>query len=144
MNLIATTLILTEQLLIIAGVGVTVAVWGAFALRSPLRQAALPPGAQLRRLRVKGSYEPDELHLEAGQPTRLLVRREETAPCSERIVFPSFGLSFDLPAYTEVALDLPPAEPGEYRFCCEMDMLEGRLVVERALASSATRQALAA
>jgi hypothetical protein len=73
---------------------------------------------------------PAEIHLEAGLSARLVFRREETAPCSERVVFPDLGISVDLPAFQDVAIDLPACEPGTHRFRCQMDMLHGNLVVE--------------
>ncbi len=89
------------------------------------------PSPQVRQIRISGSYHPSEVHVSAGQPTRLIFRREETAPCSERVVFPDFGISLTLPAYEDVAVDLPASEPGEHEFMCEMEMLRGRLVIDR-------------
>jgi plastocyanin domain-containing protein len=85
---------------------------------------------QVVRIRVRGGYIPDTIHLEAGVPTRLLFRREETSTCSEQVIFPAFGKSAMLPTGEPVAVDLPAAEPGEYEFTCAMGMLHGRLIVE--------------
>ena len=113
-----------------AGLALTVTVWGAFVFRrSPDRDEDGP--RQLRRIRINGSYQPAEVHVRPGRPTRLLFRREETAPCSERVVFPDYGLSVMLPPFEEVAVDLPASEPGAHEFTCEMEMLHGRLVVDR-------------
>ena len=56
-------------------------------------------------------------------------RREESAACSEQVVYPAFGKSATLPPGEEVAVDLLPEEPGEYEFTCAMGMLRGKLVV---------------
>lgn len=85
---------------------------------------------QLRRIRVKGSYEPSTVHVTAGRPTRLLFRREETALCSERLVLPDYGINMSLPPFENVTIDLPPSEPGVHEFTCELQMLHGRLVVD--------------
>jgi plastocyanin domain-containing protein len=82
------------------------------------------------RVRVRGGYQPDSIHAEAGVPLRLLFRREETSSCSEQVVFPAFGKSAMLPTGETVAVDLLPETPGEYEFTCAMGMLHGRLIVE--------------
>jgi plastocyanin domain-containing protein len=88
-----------------------------------------PTGLQEARVYVRGAYEPDTIVARAGRPLRIVFRREETARCSERVVFPAFGKSATLPPFREVAVDLEPAEPGEYEFTCELGLLRGRLVV---------------
>lgn len=87
--------------------------------------------AQVRRIRIDGDYRPAEVHLPAGEPARLIFRREETAACSERVVFPDYGISVMLPPHQDVAIDLPASSPGEHEFTCQMQMLHGRLIFDR-------------
>ena len=115
-----------EWLAAAAGVALTVTVWGLFLARA----GRDPRAGQVRRIRINGAYEPSELHVSAGEPTRLIFRREETAPCSERVVFRDFGISVMLPPFEDVAVDLPASEPGEHEFTCQMQMLHGTLVVD--------------
>ena len=86
-------------------------------------------GFQEAMVLVKGGYTPDVIVVEAGKPVRLEFRREETAACSERVLFPDFGKTAELPEGENVAVELPPSEPGEYGFECGMGMLHGKLVV---------------
>ena len=95
------------------------------------RRSLALPRPQIRRIRIDGTYRPSEVHLRAGAPARLIFRREETAPCSERVVFPDFGISVMLPPFEDVAVDLPASEPGEHEFTCQMELLHGRLIVDR-------------
>ena len=81
------------------------------------------------RVRVRGGYVPDTIRAEAGVPLRIVFCREESAPCSEQVVFPAFGKSATLPPGEQVAVDLLPEEPGEYEFTCAMGMLRGTLVI---------------
>ena len=81
-------------------------------------------------IHVRGGYQPNTIHVEAGVPLRLLFRREETSSCSEQVVFPAFGKSAMLPTGETVAVDLLPKTPGEYEFTCAMGMLHGWLIVE--------------
>lgn len=80
-------------------------------------------------VRVSGGYLPDVVYAQAGTPIRLVFLREETAACSERVLFPAFGKSTMLPAGQSVVVDLPPRPPGTYEFTCAMGILRGRLVV---------------
>jgi plastocyanin domain-containing protein len=81
-------------------------------------------------IRVRGGYTPDTVYGRVGEPLRLTFRREETAACSERVVFPDFGKSAMLPPYQDVTVELQPERAGEYEFTCQMGMLHGRLIVE--------------
>lgn len=81
------------------------------------------------RVRVRGGYVPDTIRAEAGVPLRIVFCREESAPCSEQVIFPAFGKSATLPPGEQVAVDLLPEEPGEYEFTCALGMLRGKLVV---------------
>lgn len=89
-------------------------------------------GVQEVRIVVKGGYTPDTVIVQAGTPVRLQFYRDETAECSERVVFEAFGVSADLPAFATTPVEFTPREPGEYPFRCGMSMLKGLLVVEPA------------
>ena len=86
-------------------------------------------GVQEAMILVKGGYSPDTIVVERGKPVRLSFRREETAACSEQVIFPDFGRSADLPEGQVVPVELVPEAPGEYGFECGMGMLHGKLVV---------------
>lgn len=94
------------------------------------RAAVTSAGYQEAMILVKGGYTPNVIVLERGRPARLTFRREETAACSEMVLFPDFEKSARLPVGEPVAVELMPAEAGEYEFACQMGMLRGRLVVE--------------
>lgn len=81
-------------------------------------------------IRVRGGYHPDTIHARVGEPLRLTFRREETAPCSERVVFPDLGKSAMLPAYQDVTIELTPEHAGVHEFTCQLGVLHGRLIVE--------------
>ncbi len=87
-------------------------------------------GAQEIRIVVKGGYDPDTVLVEAGRPVRLLFYRDETAPCSERVIFETLGLERTLPAFETTPVEFTPTEPGDYPFRCGMAMLHGRVVAQ--------------
>ena len=89
-------------------------------------------GIQEVRVIVKGGYTPDTIVVQAGKPVRLQFYRDETADCSERVVFERFGIDQQLPPFQTTAIEFTPDQPGEYPFRCGMNMLKGLLVVEPA------------
>lgn len=92
------------------------------------RAAVGSTGIQEIFVRVKGGYDPDLIVLEAGRPAHLHFNRQETAACSEMVVFPDFGISRELPADETVTIELDALEVGEYDFACQMGMLKGKVV----------------
>ena len=91
-------------------------------------------GVQEVHITVKGGYTPDTVVVRAGQPVRLQFYRDETADCSDRVVFDDFGIDTALPAFQTTAVEFTPEAAGEFRFRCGMNMLKGLLVVEPATA----------
>ena len=87
-------------------------------------------GARTVRVRVRGGYQPSVLRGRVGEPLRIVFAREETAACSEHVVFPAFGKSAMLPPFEETTLELVPERAGEYEFTCQLGILRGRLVVD--------------
>lgn len=93
-------------------------------------RAALTGSSQEAVVVVKGGYNPDVIVVQAGKPLRIHFTRQETASCSEMVVFPDFNKSAKLPTGESVTVELLPEKPGEYDFSCQMGMLHGKLVVE--------------
>jgi plastocyanin domain-containing protein len=85
-------------------------------------------GSQEAFIVVKGGYSPDTIRVTAGRPVRLIFNRQESDPCSERVVLDDFGVSADLPQGSNVPIVFTPTEPGTYEFACQMGMLRGRVV----------------
>jgi len=87
-------------------------------------------GLQEALVTVKGGYSPNVIVVEAGKPVRLNFRREETAACSEQVIFPDFGKQATLTPHKTIPVEFTPDKPGEYEFQCAMGMLRGKLIVE--------------
>jgi plastocyanin domain-containing protein len=95
-----------------------------------LRASETSGGYQEAMILVKGGYTPDTIIVTRGKPVRLNFRREETASCSDKVIFEHFDKSAELPTGKVVSVELMPKEPGEYGFACPMGMFRGRLIVE--------------
>ena len=110
---------------------VALIVWFFWPKRSKgLRAAETTGGYQEAMILVKGGYTPDTIIVRSGRPVRLNFRREETASCSDKVVFADFQKSADLPTGQTVPVELMPKEPGEFAFGCPMGMFRGKLIVE--------------
>lgn len=121
----------TDQILVTAlGLLIIVFINWFFWHKTAKGTAAVASGSRQEALIVvKGGYTPDTIVVEHGRPVRLNFRREETASCSEMVVFPDFNRSAKLPTGETVPIEFLPEEPGEYEFACQMGMLRGKLVV---------------
>jgi len=102
--------------------------WGPRTGGTPATLAS--SGYQEAMILVKGGYTPDVIVVRHGKPVRLTFQREETAACSEMVIFDAFGKSAKLPTGERVPVEFVPEKPGEYEFACQMGMLRGKLIVE--------------
>ncbi len=106
-------------------------IWFFWLKRSTgFRAAETSGGYQEAMILVKGGYTPDTIIVRSGRPVRLNFRREETASCSDKVIFADFQKSAELPTGETVAVELLPKQPGEYAFVCPMGMFRGRLIAE--------------
>ena len=123
---------LDKLLVTLGGLGaIAFIVWFFWLWRKEGVQAALTSsGFQEALILVKGGYTPDVIVVEHGRPVRLNFRREETAACSEMVIFSDFNKSAKLPTGETVSIELMPEKPGAYEFACQMGMFRGRLIVE--------------
>ncbi len=96
----------------------------------PAAEATGAGGVQEIRVRVRGGYAPSRIHARPGVPVRLVFDRQESGECTSRVVFPDLGISANLPAFAETAVDLPTQAPGEYGFACGMNMIHGLLAID--------------
>ena len=122
----------TDIAVILGGLAVIAGIawffWGP--RKGGYRAAVASSGYQEAMILVKGGYTPDIVIVQHGRPVRLTFRREESAACSDTVVFGDFGKSAKLPQGETVPVEFLPEQAGEYEFTCQMGMLRGKLVVE--------------
>ncbi len=123
----------TEQIIVTVGgiaLSILIAWFFWFAPKGQTRATAAAGGVQEVAVTVKGGYTPDVIVVKAGQKLRLRFTRQESASCSEKVLFPDFNQNALLPEGQEVTLEFTPEKPGEYGFQCQMGMFRGKLIVE--------------
>lgn len=85
-------------------------------------------GYQEASIQVKNGYHPARVVVQTGKPIRFEFTREETAACSEMVIFPDFQKSTTLPVGQKVTIELPPMKAGTYDFTCQMGMYRGTII----------------
>ena len=120
----------SEVLVLLGGVAAIVFVlWYFFGERERVAATVGSGGVQEVKITVKGGYDPDVIVIKQGQPVRLDFYRDETASCSDRVVFGDFGIARDLPAFKTTSIEFTPDKAGEFTFACGMNMMRGKLIV---------------
>ncbi|MBA3323257.1 MAG: cupredoxin domain-containing protein [Pyrinomonadaceae bacterium] len=121
----------TEIIVIIGGVALLAFVlWYFFGEREQVAAMQNASGVQEIKVMVKGGYSPDVIVVKEGSPVRLDFYRDETASCSEQVIFGDFHIARDLPAFKTTAIEFTPDKAGEFTFTCGMNMMRGKLIVE--------------
>ena len=122
-----------DQILVVIG-GLGLSAWVAwyfwFSEKKGIKIQAAASGIQEAFITVKGGYTPDVLIFEAGKPIKLNFHREETAACSEQVIFPDFQKQATLTTNKTIPIELKIDKAGEYEFHCAMGMLRGKLIVK--------------
>ncbi len=101
-----------------------------FSKRKTTQARTETGGIQQVKVIVKGGYSPDVIVVRKGIPVRIDFYRDETAECSDTIVFGDFNIRKPLPAFRTTSVHFVPEKRGEYSFTCGMGMMKGRLIVE--------------
>jgi hypothetical protein len=102
---------------------------GAAQSQAVTAAAKIPPHALKLEIGPQG-YAPAKLTIMAGQPATLAISTRQRPSCASRIVFPSLGLTRELPLNSTVVIELPALPAGELSFGCGMGMYKGALVAQ--------------
>ena len=84
-------------------------------------------GHQIVEIVVDRGYHPDTIIARADLPLRVVLRRQDDDPCSERVIFSSPHIDRHLAPTGSTTIDLPAQPPGEVRFTCGMGRYRGRI-----------------
>lgn len=123
----------TEIAVVVGGIIlIAVVLWYFFGERERVAARAGAEGVQEIDIKVQGGYSPDVVVVRAGQPVRLNFYRDETASCSDRVIFGDFHIARELPAFKITPVEFTPESAGEFTWTCGMNMLRGKLIVEPA------------
>jgi plastocyanin domain-containing protein len=118
--------------IVVLGAGLIVAeLWYFLGPRKPTaKRVPVGGGVQEIHVRVKGGYDPATILVEVGRPVKLLFYRDETAECSEQVVFETLGIEQALPPFETTAVQFTPKEAGDFPFRCGKSVMRGRVVAQ--------------
>ena len=77
-----------------------------------------------------GVYTPATIKVAKNNVIRLNFIRRDASPCAEKVIFPSMGISEELPLNQPKRIELQAPQTGEYEFTCQMGMYRGKLIVK--------------
>ena len=109
---------------------IALVVWYFWLYRREGVQLDVVAGVQEATIKVKGGYDPDVVVVKKGKPVRLNFLRQESAMCSEMVIFDKLQKSAKLPEGETVSIEFTPMQNGEIPFQCQMGMLRGKVIVE--------------
>jgi len=120
------------QLLVNVGglVAITWIAWYFWLYRKEGIKVSESGGVQEVVIKVKGGYDPDVIVVKKGKPVKLHFNRQESAMCSEMVLFDKIDKSAKLPEGQTVTIEFTPEESGEIPFQCQMGMLRGKVIVQ--------------
>ncbi|HYG81289.1 MAG TPA: cupredoxin domain-containing protein [Pyrinomonadaceae bacterium] len=122
----------TAEIAVVIGGAAAIAfvLWYFFGERERVAASLGTGGVQEIKITVRGGYSPDVVVVREHVPVRLNFYRDETASCSEQVVFQDFGISRHLPPFKTTSVEFTPDRAGEFTFMCGMSMMRGKLIVE--------------
>lgn len=112
----------------IAGLALIALIVWWFWLYRP-QEVALQDDA-LQIIVENGVYQPARLRIPADTAVSLRFLRRDESPCAEMVIFPGLDISAALPVGKPATVQLPPLQPGEYEFHCQMQMYRGVVKAE--------------
>lgn len=78
----------------------------------------------------KNGFEPAEISVEKGRPTKIAFTRIDEQNCGSEVVFPKLNVTRKLPVGETVSIEINPADTGEIAFTCGMGMMRGKILVQ--------------
>jgi len=115
---------------VLGGVFIALDIWYFFFSKRKASSTKLKrAGIQEVKVIVKGGYDPDVIMVKKGILVRLNFYRDETADCSDTIVFGDFRIRKPLPSFRVTPIEFTPEKEGEYVFTCGMGMMRGKIIV---------------
>lgn len=81
---------------------------------------------------TKNGFSRASITTEVGSPLTLIFTRRSKEGCGNKVVFPSLGITKDLPVGKAVTIKFTPRQEGTISFACGMGMYKGSIVATEA------------
>ena len=100
--------------------------WFFFSKR---RAEIIASDEPIKILVKQGIYQPALIQIPKGKEIKLQFIRQDATPCAETVVFSKLSIAQSLPLNQTVEIVIPPQQPGELEFTCQMGMYRGKLLI---------------
>lgn len=77
---------------------------------------------------TKKGFSRSSINTEVGSPLTLIFTRRSNEGCGSKVVFPSLGITKNLPVGKAVTVKFTPRQEGTISFTCGMGMYKGSIV----------------
>ncbi len=104
--------------------------WLWYTKNQTATSAKQEENVQVFNILVKGVYSPNVIKAKLGKLIRINFTRKESTDCSRYVNFPDFKIRKELPEGKETSLEIMPEKTGAFPFNCDMNMYQGKLIVE--------------
>ncbi len=98
--------------------------------REETRASMSASGFQEVFILIDGGCSSNTIVVKRGKPVRLEIMREQSASCSDLLVFPDFHKIVVLPVGIRVSVELFPHQSGRFPFYCQLGRFRGTLIVK--------------
>lgn len=116
-------------ILITVSIGLYIA-WILYTKKQEGVSAHEEAGVQTFDILVKGAYSPNVIKAKVSKKVRINFTREEDTECSRYVNFSDFKIRKELPEGKKVTIEFMPEKTGEFSFNCDMNMYQGKLIIE--------------
>lgn len=79
---------------------------------------------------TKDGFSRSSISAEVGSPLTLIFTRRSNEGCGNKVVFPSLGITRNLPVGKAVTVVITPKKEGTINFTCGMGMYKGSIVAQ--------------
>ncbi|WP_337692312.1 cupredoxin domain-containing protein [Levilactobacillus zymae] len=84
-----------------------------------------------KQITVDGGYAPQEIHVKQGEPAQLTFKRVSDRGCLDQVHSAALAFKLDLPLNAPQTVTIPTDQAGKFDFSCGMDMVHGKVVIDR-------------
>lgn len=102
----------------------------AVSLGACQQTRSVATGSEIQIAVTENGFEPAEVTVRRGERVTLVVTRKTEKTCATEFVMKGQGIHQPLPLNRPVTIAFTPAEAGELRYACGMDMVAGKVIVK--------------
>jgi len=104
--------------------------WLWYTKNQSATSAKIEKDVQTFNILVKGVYSPNIIKAKKNKLVRINFVRKESTDCSRFVNFTDFKIRKELPEGEKITIEIMPEKSGVFPFNCDMNMYQGKLIIE--------------